>query len=505
MEQHIYLAIDAKAFFASVECVARRLDPLTTNLVVADENRTEKTICLAVSPALKAYGISGRARLFEVVQKVKEINALRRSRAPGRNLTGESCDARELASSPSLAVSYIVAPPRMARYIQCSATIYQTYLKYVAPQDIISYSIDEVFIDVTRYLKLYNLTAPGLARKMIQDVLDTTGITATAGIAPNLYLCKVAMDIVAKHIEPDRDGVRIAELDERSYREKLWSHRPLTDFWRVGRGYAKKLEAHGIYTLGDVARCSLHNEDLLYKMFGVNAELLIDHAWGWEPCTLADIKAYKPENKSVGSGQVLQCPYSFNKARLIIQEMADLLALELVEKGFVAEQIVLTVGYDQTSLTDPKTVLSYQGEIKTDYYGRKVPKHAHGTENLPRPTASTRLITEAALAIFDRTVNPLLLIRRVYLVANHVENAQTAEQRRGPVQLDLFSDPAAQEAEEAALMRETQMQKAILRIKKKYGRNAIFKGMDLQEGATTIARNQQIGGHRMGDVDDAEI
>ncbi len=505
MEQHIYLAIDAKAFFASVECVARRLDPLTTNLVVADENRTEKTICLAVSPALKAYGISGRARLFEVVQKVKEINALRRSRAPGRNLTGESCDARELASSPSLAVSYIVAPPRMARYIQCSATIYQTYLKYVAPQDIISYSIDEVFIDVTRYLKLYNLTAPGLARKMIQDVLDTTGITATAGIAPNLYLCKVAMDIVAKHIEPDRDGVRIAELDERSYREKLWSHRPLTDFWRVGRGYAKKLEAHGIYTMGDVARCSLHNEDLLYKMFGVNAELLIDHAWGWEPCTLADIKAYKPENKSVGSGQVLQCPYSFNKARLIIQEMADLLALELVEKGFVAEQIVLTVGYDQTSLTDPKTVLSYQGEIKTDYYGRKVPKHAHGTENLPRPTASTRLITEAALAIFDRTVNPLLLIRRVYLVANHVENAQTAEQRRGPVQLDLFSDPAAQEAEEAALMRETQMQKAILRIKKKYGRNAIFKGMDLQEGATTIARNQQIGGHRMGDVDDAEI
>lgn len=505
MEQHVYLAIDAKAFFASVECVARGLDPLTTNLVVADESRTEKTICLAVSPALKAYGISGRARLFEVVQKVREVNALRRSRAPGRNLTGKSCDARELASSPSLAVSYIVAPPRMARYVQCSATIYQTYLKYVAPSDIMSYSIDEVFIDITKYLKLYNLTAHELAMKMIRDVLDTTGITATAGIAPNLYLCKVAMDIVAKHIEPDEDGVRIAELDERSYREKLWSHRPLTDFWRVGRGYARKLEAHGLYTMGDVARCSIHNEDLLYKMFGINAELLIDHAWGWEPCTLADIKAYKPESKSVGSGQVLQQPYPFKKARLIIQEMADLLALELVEKGLVAEQIVLTVGYDRASLTNPKIASLYHGEVSTDYYGRKVPKHAHGTESLPRPTASTRLITEAALSIFDRTVNPLLLVRRVYLVANRVETAQAAEQRRGPVQLDMFSDPAVQEAEEAALAREKRMQEAILHIKKKYGKSAIFKGMDLQEGATTIARNQQLGGHRMGTEDDAEI
>ena len=396
MGERTYIAIDLKSFYASVECMERGLDPLTTNLVVANLSRTEKTICLAVSPSLKAYGIPGRARLFEVVQKVKEVNAQRQRQAAGRLLDGSSCDDTELKRNPGLAVDYIVAPPRMAHYIKCSTEIYSVYLKYIAPEDIHVYSIDEVFMDVTNYLGTYGLTARELAMKIILDVLHTTGITATAGIGSNLYLCKIAMDIVAKHIHPDINGVCIAKLDERSYRRLLWRHRPLTDFWRVGRGYAKKLEAQGLYTMGDIARCSIgkstdyYNEDLLYKMFGVNAELLIDHAWGWEPCTIADVKAYKPEANSIGSGQVLQCPYTYGKTRLVLREMADQMALDLVDKGLVTSQLVLTVGYDIENLSDPKRRSSYQGGVTDDRYGRSIPKHAHGTINLDDYTASAK-------------------------------------------------------------------------------------------------------------------
>ena len=396
MENRIYLAIDLKSFYASVECMERGLDPMTTNLVVADESRTEKTICLAVSPSLKSYGIPGRPRLFEVVQKIKEVNAVRQRSAPGRRFAGSSSDHNELKIHPDLAVDYIVAPPQMARYMEISTEIYNIYLKYIAPEDMHIYSIDEVFMDVTSYLNTCRLSARELAMKIILDVLHTAGITATAGIGPNLYLCKVAMDIEAKHIPPDKNGVRIAELDEMSYRRKLWSHRPLTDFWRVGRGYANKLEQNGIFTMGDVARCSIgkpneyYNEDLLYKLFGVNAELLIDHAWGWEPCTIADIKAYKPESNSIGSGQVLQYPYDFEKAKLVIREMTDALVLDLVEKGLVTNQLTLTVGYDIENLTDQNRRKKYHGEVKTDRYGRKIPKHAHGTANLEGYSSSTK-------------------------------------------------------------------------------------------------------------------
>jgi len=398
MENRIYLAIDLKSFYASVECIERGLDPMKTNLVVADESRTEKTICLAVSPPLKRYGIPGRARLFEVAQKVKEANALRQRSAPGHRFAGASHDDPELKASPELAIDYIIAPPRMALYVEYSTRIYETYLKYIAPEDIHVYSIDEVFMDVTRYLNTYQLTPRQLAMKMILDVLGTTGITAAAGIGTNLYLCKIAMDIGAKHIQPDENGVRIAELDEISYRKSLWGHRPLTDFWRVGRGYAKKLEEHGLYTMGDIARCSIgkpadrHNEALLYKLFGVNAELLIDHAWGWEPVTIADVKAYKPSTNSISSGQVLQSPYPCNKAKLIVREMTDLLALDLVDKGLVTNQLVLTIGYDIENLTDPKRRQAYRGEVTTDHYGRAIPRHAHGTANLGRYTSSTKLI-----------------------------------------------------------------------------------------------------------------
>ena len=358
--QKQYVAIDLKSFYASVECIERELDPMTTNLVVADASRTEKTICLAVSPSLKAFGVPGRPRLFEVVQKVGEVNALRQSRAPGRTLTGKSWDALQLQADPTLGVDYLVAPPRMAHYMEHSAKIYSIYLKYVAPEDIHVYSIDEVFMDVTPYLRNRGMTAREFTRMIIQDVVDTTGITATAGIGTNLYLCKVAMDIVAKHMEADEYGVRIAELDELSYRRLLWNHRPLTDFWRVGRGYVKRLEKVGLYTMGDVARCSLgrsdefYNEELLYKLFGVNAELLIDHAWGWEPCTIAQIKAYRPQTNSLGSGQVLHCPYTSEKAKLVVREMTDMLVLDLVDKGLVTDQMVLTVGYDIENLTDPE-------------------------------------------------------------------------------------------------------------------------------------------------------
>ena len=506
MTNRTYIAIDLKSFYASVECVERKLDPMTTDLVVADVSRTEKTICLAVSPSLKAYGISGRARLFEVVEKVKEVNALRLRSAPGRVFTGSSHNDPELKADPSLSLAYLTAPPRMALYIKYSTEIYQVYLKYVAPEDIHPYSIDEVFMDVTNYLNTYHLTARELAQRMILDVLRTTGITATAGIGTNLYLCKIAMDIVAKHVKADENGVRIAELDEGTYRRFLWGHRPLTDFWRVGRGYAAKLEAQGLGTMGDVARCSLgqpgdyYNEDLLYKLFGINAELLIDHAWGWEPCTIADVKAYKPETNSISSGQVLQCPYSAEKAKIVVREMADLLALDLVDKGLVTDQLVLTLGYDIENLSDPKISSYYKGETTTDHYGRKVPKHAHGTENLKRATSSAKLIVEAALALYDRIINEKLLVRRITIVANHVVSESEAETAESFEQLDLFTNPAAaqreREAEDAALEREKRRQKAVLAMKKKYGKNAVIKGTDLQEGATTIERNRQIGGHK---------
>ena len=506
MPDKTYIAIDLKSFYASVECMERGLDPLGTNLVVADSSRTSKTICLAVSPSLKAYGIPGRPRLFEVIRKVGEINALRRQNAPGHTLSGASCLDEDLKKDPSLAVDYITAPPQMARYMEVSARIYEVYLKYIAPEDIHVYSIDEVFIDASAYLNTYQMTARELARKMILDVLNTTGITAAAGIGPNLYLSKVAMDIEAKHIPADEYGVRIAELDEMSYRRLLWSHRPLTDFWRIGRGYAKKLEAQGLFTMGDIARCSIgkssdyYNEDLLYRMFGVNAELLIDHAWGWEPCTMADIKAYKPESSSVGSGQVLHCPYPFDKARLVVKERVDQLVLDLVDKGLATDQIVLTVGYDIDNLKDPALKKSYQGEIKTDRYGRNVPKHAHGTAGLNGYTSSTRRITQAVLELFDRIVDARLLVRRITMAAEHVIPESEAKSQTCFEQLDLFTDYSAflkqQEEEKEELAREKKIQQAMLEIKRKYGKNAVLKGMNLQEGATAMDRNNQIGGHR---------
>ena len=419
-----YIAIDLKSFYASVECRERSRDPLTTNLVVADPSRTEKTICLAVSPSLKKYGLSGRARLFEVIQKVNAANNIRKLKAPNHVFSGSSDDSTELQKNPSLKIDYIIAPPRMARYMEYSTKIYNIYLKYIAPEDIHIYSIDEVFIDVTHYLSTYNMTARTLAMTMIQDILDTTGITATAGIGTNMYLCKIAMDIVAKHIEPDKNSVRIAELDEMSYRRLLWNHKPLTDFWRVGRGYSKKLEKIGLYTMGDIARCSIgkstdyYNEELLYKLFGINAELLIDHAWGYEPCTMEDVKAYKPETNSISSGQVLHCPYEFDKARLVVKEMIDLMALDLVDKGLVTSQIVLTIGYDIENMTDKNRSQSYKGTVTTNYYGKKVPKPAHGTTNLPKRTSSTTLITNAVMELYDKIVNKKLLVRRINIVAN---------------------------------------------------------------------------------------
>lgn len=502
MEDRIYIAIDLKSYYSSVECVERGLDPLTTNLVVADASRTEKTICLAVSPPLKARGISGRPRLFEVVEKVNEINAQRRWAAPGRQFTGSSYHDLELEANPSLALDYLVAPPRMAHYIQCSTDIYEVYLKYVAPEDVHVYSIDEVFIDVTSYLPTYKVSARELAMKMILDVLRTTGITATAGIGSNLYLAKVAMDIWAKHIQPDENGVRIAEMDEMSYRRLLWSHRPLTDFWRVGRGYAKKLEAQGLFTMGDIAKCSIgkptdyYNAELLYKMFGVNAELLIDHAWAHEPCTMADIKAYKPTAKSIGSGQVLQRAYSYGEARMVVWEMADQLALDLVGQELATNQLTLTVGYDNDNLRDSVRRAQYNGPVTRDHYGREVPKQAHGTANLESYTASSKQITDAITKLFDRVVNKELLVRRVYLTANHVIKEADIPDHEAMEQLDLFTDYKAAEAQRTEVARERRLQEAMLGIKRKYGKNAVLKGTNLLDGATTMARNGQIGGHR---------
>ncbi len=498
-QPHTYFAIDLKSFYASVECVERGLDSMTTNLVVADSARTEKTICLAVSPSLKSYGIPGRARLFEVVQKVKEVNWSRQKKAPGQILSGESHNNTELLSNPSLALSYIVALPRMALYIDYSTRIYNVYLKYIAPEDIHVYSIDEVFIDVTGYLERYNMSARELAMTLVRDVLKTTGITATVGIGTNLYLSKVAMDIVAKHIPADQNGVRIAELDEISYRKQLWAHRPLTDFWRIGRGYASKLEALGMYTMGDVARCSVKGEDLLYKLFGINAELLIDHAWGWEPCTIADIKAYKPDNNSISSGQVLPEPYNFKKARLIAREMADQLALDLVDKGLVTDQIALNISFDRVNLTIPEICAAYSGPVSMDYYGRKIPKDVHGSVKLKSKTSSARLIIKAATEIFDRIVDENLLVRRLNLGANYVVR-YSPETKAAPEQLDLFTDYETQDRlrreEKARLEKETRGQKALLAIRKKFGKNALIKGMNLEEGAKTMERNRQIGGHR---------
>lgn len=501
MRQHTYIAIDLKSFYASVECRDRGLDPLDTNLVVADESRTDKTICLAVTPTLKSFGISGRARLFEVKQKVKEVNADRKRNLRGREFSGSSHFYSELSKEPSLELDFIIAPPRMAYYMEYSTRIYEIYMKYVAPEDIIVYSIDEVFMDVTDYLQTYRLSPRDLAMKMILEVLETTGITATAGIGTNLYLCKVAMDVMAKHIPSDENGVRIAFLDEMTYRRELWSHRPITDFWRVGRGYAKKLETYGIYTMGDVARCSEQNEELLYRLFGKNAELLIDHAWGWEPCTVEAVKAYRPESSSLGSGQVLQCPYDAEKAKLVVREMADALSLDLVEKRLVTDQIVITVGYDIENLTDPERRKKYRGEVVTDRYGRQIPKHAHGTENLESFTSSTQKVVEAASVLYDRIVDKNLLIRRMNITANNIVEEKAAPQKNNSYQqLDLFTDYAAEEEQEKQealrLDRERKLQEATITIKKKFGKNAILKGMSLQEGATAKNRNEQIGGHK---------
>lgn len=501
MGEKSYLCIDLKSFYASVECIQRGLDPMTTNLVVADPTRTEKTICLAVSPALKAHGISGRARLFEAVEVVKLVNARRLSKAPDHRFTGSSYDALQLQENPSLELAYITAPPQMALYMETSAKIYEIYLQFVAPEDIHVYSIDEVFIDLSGYLKTYRTDARTLAMRMIRAVYDKTGITATAGLGTNLYLAKIAMDIMAKRMKADEFGVRIAQLDELEYRKQLWEHTPLTDFWRIGKGYVKRLHKIGLHTMGDIARCSLgdssafHNEDLLYHTFGVHAELLIDHAWGIEPCTIADIKAYRPSTNSISSGQVLHCPYSNEKAKLITREMADLMALDLVEKGLVTDQLVLTIGYDIDNLVDPAISKAYKGPVVTDHYGRRVPKYSHGTINLGKHTSSTRRIVEAVISLYEQITDPMLLVRRVTIAANHVISETTVDRTEQIQQMSLF-DALDSEQDLPDAQRERNAQNAILSIRRKYGKNAILKGMNFREGATTRDRNSQIGGHK---------
>ena len=501
-QKPIYISIDLKSFYASVECLERKLDPLTTNLVVADASRTEKTICLAVSPSLKQYGIPGRARLFEVMQKVKEENYKRQRHIGKRQFQGESYDDIELKKNPYLELTYIVAPPRMAFYMEYSTRIYEIYLKYIAPEDIHVYSIDEVFIDVTHYLKTYQMTPRELAKTIIFDIYKSTGITATAGIGTNLYLCKVAMDIVAKHIKPDQDGVRIAQVDEMRYRKYLWNHRPITDFWKIGQGYAKKLEQAGLYTMGDIAKCSVgkptdyYNEELLYKMFGVNAELLIDHAWGYESCTMKDIKRYRPENTSIGTGQVLSCPYSFDKARLVLKEMIDGLSLSLVDKELVTNQIVITVGYDIENVSKS----DYEGMVVVDRYGRKIPKHARGTVNLDRQTSSSKLMTQAVLKWFDKHVDKSLSIKRFNISANRVIDESVLKDKEVVYQLDIFTDyktfEEQEEKQKIDLEKERNLQRATLALKKKYGKNAVLKGMNFEEGSTAKERNGTIGGHK---------
>ena len=491
-----YLAIDLKSFYASVECAERGLDPLDAHLVVADESRTDKTICLAVSPALKAYGVPGRPRLFDVRRAVEEINRDRARFAPDGRQVGASASARELAADPALTLQPIVAKPRMAYYMDYSRRIVEIYLRHVSPEDLLIYSIDEVFIDATPYLKPLRLTAHDFAMKLIREVLEETGITATAGIGTNLYLAKVAMDIVAKHIPADADGVRIASLDERSYREKLWCHEPLTDFWRVGRGTAAKLEKYGIRTMGDIARCSegaddaFRSEALLYRLFGVNAELLIDHAWGWEPAEIADCKAYTPESRSLNAGQVLQCAYPAEKGRIVVMEMADQLSMELVRKGLVSDQLVLDVIYDRSNLD-----AGYDGAVKADWYGRAAPKAAHGSRGLGAFTSSTDRIVEAAAALYDEIVDPLLTVRRFYVTLTHLlTEAEDAARRDAPRQLSFFDAPQAESPADDG--RERRRQEAVLKIRERFGKNAIVKGLDLREGATAMERNEQIGGHK---------
>ena len=496
----IYVAIDLKSFYASVECQERGLNPMTTNLVVADRERTEKTICLAVSPSLKSYGIPGRARLFEVEQKIKMVNYERKIKAPNHTFSGSSYDNIELVNHPELQLDYIAAVPRMSLYMKYSTNIYNIYLKYISPDDIYVYSIDEVFCDVTKYLKTYKMSARELVTKIIQDVYKTTGITATAGMGTNLYLCKVAMDIVAKHVKPNKNGVRIAGLDEISYRKLLWNHKPITDFWRVGHGYSKKLEKHGIYTMGDVAKTSIKNEELLYKLFGINAELLIDHAWGWEPCTIQSIKEYKPKSNSISSGQVLHCPYNYENAKLIVKEMTELLTLDLVEKNLVTSQLVLTVGYDVNNLTDKNISKNYKGEITIDRYGRKIPKHAHGTVNIDHKTSSTKIIMDAVIGLYEKIMDKKLLVRRINITANNVISENENKEEVNFEQLNFFTNYKEEDKKRAENKRheqaEKQIQKAMIDIKRKYGKNAIIKGMNLQEAGTTIDRNNQVGGHK---------
>lgn len=501
MSARTYIAIDLKSFYASVECVERSLDPLDTNLVVADESRTSKTICLAVSPTLKGYGIGGRPRLFEVEQRMREVNAARCRKSPARRLTGGSTSARELQGHPEWRADFIIAPPRMAHYIRYSTRIYAIYLNYVAPEHIHAYSIDEVFMDVTDYLHAYGHDAHRMAMTIIRDVLRQTGITATAGIGTNLYLCKVAMDIVAKHLPADGDGVRIAALDEASYRATLWNHRPLTDFWRIGRGTMRRLEANGMHTMGDVARMSTVSENFLFRLFGVNAELIIDHAWGWEPCGIKDVKAYRPETHSLSNGQVLKCPYTTVQARTVVREMAEAAALDLLDKGMLTNQVTLTVSYDRESLTDPEIRALYDGPTSLDRYGRCVPKHAHGSRPLKRHTCSARLIATAATALYDAIVNPILLVRRLTLaVENVLPEGTAAKSTHVCVERDLFTDYEAletqREEEEKALEKERKMMEAALKVKKMFGKNALLKGTDFKEGATARDRNRQIGGHK---------
>ena len=492
----VYIAIDLKSFYASVECQERGLNPITTNLVVADSSRTEKTVCLAVSPSLKQYGIPGRARLFEVIQKVNEINAQRKINAPGHKFTCSSYDDIALKKNNDLELSYIIAPPRMSYYMEYSTRIYNIYLKWFSADDIYVYSIDEVFIDVTHYLQTYKITPRELVTKVIKNVYDETGITATAGIGTNLYLCKVAMDIVAKHITPDKNGVRIAGLDEMTYRKYLWNHRPLTDFWRVGKGISRKLEKNGIFTMGDVARTSEKNEELLYKLFGINAELLIDHAWGYEPCTIESIKAYKPVTNSISSGQVLHCPYNYEDTKLIVKEMTELLTLDLVKKNLVTSKMVLTIGYDIENLSNPEISKSYLGEVTLDHYGRKVPKSAHGTINIDHKTSSTKIITDYVMNLYESIINKNLLVRRINITAEDVVNEDDYKNNKKFEQINLFIDYNEVERQQNKEKSEKELQKAVLDIKTKYGKNAVLKGMNFIEGGTTIERNGQIGGHK---------
>ena len=497
--EKLYICIDLKSFYASVECVERKLEPLNTNLVVADETRTDKTVCLAVSPSLKQYGIGGRARLFEVKQKIKEINYQRRKLDNYKNFIGKSYFDNELKNNKELELDLIIAPPRMAYYIKYSTDIYNIYLKYIAPEDILVYSIDEVFIDITNYISLYKCTPRQLVTKIIKDVYEKTGITATAGIGTNMFLAKVAMDIVAKKSKPNEFGVRIADLDEMTFRKKLWDHKPITDFWRVGKGIADKLAKNNMFTMGDVAMCSHYNEDLLYKLFGINAELLIDHAWGYEPCTIDIAKSYKPTSTSLSSGQVLHLPYDNKKARLIVREMADNLALDLVSKKLLTEQLVMTIVYDIENLTNPSISNKYFGEITIDSYGRRIPKHSHGTINLNQLTSSSNIITEGFINLFDRISNPILLVRKLNLSVNKLISEDNKKNQKVIEQIDLFTNYEEREKRKKQEIinetKEKEIQKVMLEIKNKYGKNAILKGMNIIEGATTMERNRQIGGH----------